>query len=62
MDDDLDFDYGAKTEVYGSCGASWYGEMFIIGGQKQKRQVNKGFIKVKNTEIDYKRDICLKIV
>ena len=62
MDDDLDFDYGADTEVYYSCGASLYGEMFIIGGRSQKRQVNKGYIKVKNTKIDYKRDICLKIV
>ena len=40
MDDHLDFDYGVNTEVYGSCGATLEGEMFVIGGSDQKRQVN----------------------
>ena len=39
MDDHLDFEYGAHTEVYGSCGASLEGEMFVLGGTNKKRQV-----------------------
>ena len=39
MDDHLDFEYGADTEVYHSCGASLYDEMFIIGGNSEKRKV-----------------------
>ena len=39
VDNHLDFDYGAHTEVFGSCGASLEGEMFVIGGWYRKRQV-----------------------
>ena len=39
LDDDLNFKYGADTAVYGSCGASLEGEMFVIGGWYRKRQV-----------------------
>ena len=39
VDDHLDFDYGANTTVYGSCGASLHGEMFVIGGWNEWRQV-----------------------
>ena len=39
MDDHLDFEYGASTEVDKSCGASLKGEMFIIGGLRVGRQV-----------------------
>ena len=39
VDDDLNFKYGADTTVYGSCGASLEGEMFVIGGWYRKRQV-----------------------
>ena len=39
VDDHLDFEYKKKTEAYGSCGASLYGEMFVIGGNSKKRQV-----------------------
>ena len=36
MDDHLDFEYGANTEVYDSCGASLHGEMFVIGGWNER--------------------------
>ena len=39
MDDHLDFEYGDDTSVHDSCGASLHGEMFVIGGYYQKRQV-----------------------
>ena len=39
VDAQLDFKYKKKTEAYGSCGASLYGEMFVIGGKNEKRQV-----------------------
>ena len=39
VDDRLDFEYGAETEVRGSCGASLYDEMFVIGGYSERRQV-----------------------
>ena len=39
VDDHLDFTYGANTKVYKSCGASLHGEMFVIGGYKENKQV-----------------------
>ena len=32
--------YKPETELHGSCGATLNGEMFVLGGQNQKRQVN----------------------
>ena len=39
VDDHLDFEYGADTEVYNSCGATLNGDMFVIGGWYKRRQV-----------------------
>ena len=38
VNDHLDFNK-KNTEVYESCGASLYGEMFVLGGKHEKRQV-----------------------
>lgn len=40
VDDDINFAYDTNTEVYASCAASLNGEMFVLGGWEQKRQVN----------------------
>ena len=40
MDDDINFTYETNTEVYSSCAATLDGEMFVLGGENQKRQVN----------------------
>ena len=54
VDDRLDFEYGAETEVRGSCGASLNDEMFVIGGYYEKRQVyiNNGKMQNKFPEND----------
>ena len=39
VNDHLKFKYKKNTEAYGSCGATLYGEMFILGGLHEKRQV-----------------------
>ena len=39
-DNDIDFTYGDKTDVYLSCGATLNGEMFVLGGYFHDRQVN----------------------
>ena len=44
VDRHLDFEYGADTTAYQSCGATLDGDMFVLGGFYQKRQVNKGYI------------------
>ena len=36
----MNFAYERETEVYGSCGATLNGEMFVLGGKNQRRQVN----------------------
>ena len=40
MDDDINFTYDANTEVHYSCAATLNDEMWILGGNSQKRQVN----------------------
>ena len=40
VNDDINFTYDANTQVYASCAASLDGEMFVLGGWNQKRQVN----------------------
>ena len=40
MENDINFNYEPETEVYKSCAATLDGEMFVIGGFQQKRQVN----------------------
>ena len=40
VDDDINFTYDAKTEVFYSCAASLNDEMWVLGGENQKRQVN----------------------
>ena len=40
VDDDINFTYDANTEVYYSCSASWNDEMWILGGNYQRRQVS----------------------
>ena len=50
VDRHLDFEYGADTTAYQSCGATLDGDMFVLGGFYQKRQVNKGYIKIQKTE------------
>ena len=39
MDNDINFTYDLNTEVYESCAATLDGEMFVLGGQNEKRQV-----------------------
>ena len=39
MDDDINFKYDAKTDVYGSCAVSFNDEMWVLGGYDYKRQV-----------------------
>ena len=40
MNDDINFTYDANTEVYRSCAASLNDEMWVFGGDDQRRQVN----------------------
>ena len=40
VDDDINFNYDTNTEVDESCAASLNGKMFVLGGWKQKQQVN----------------------
>ena len=40
MDNDINFTYDLNTEVYGSCAATLDGEMFVLGGWNEERQVN----------------------
>ena len=40
MDADINFTYDANTEVLYSCAATLNDEMWILGGNSQKRQVN----------------------
>ena len=40
VDDNINFTYGSKTEVFMACVASLDGVMFILGGRNRKRQVN----------------------
>ena len=35
----VDFDYGDRTEVSSSCGASLFGEHYVFGGGSEYRQV-----------------------
>lgn len=56
FDYDISFTYDANTEVHGSCAASLNGEMFVLGGFNQKRQVN---IK-KSTKIGQHSTICYR--
>ena len=39
VDDETVFTYGEGTEVFGSCTTTLNNEMFVIGGEYQKRQV-----------------------
>ena len=41
----MNFTYERGTGVYGSCGATLNGEMFVLGGMNKKRQV-----KIKNMQ------------
>ena len=40
VDDDINFSYGANTEVHDSCAASMNDEMWVFGGHSKRRQVN----------------------
>ena len=40
VDDDINLNYDANTEVFGSCAASLNGKMFVLGGWNQAQQVN----------------------
>ena len=40
VDDDINFTFEDNTEVSYSCAASLNDEMWVLGGNKQKRQVN----------------------
>ena len=40
MDNDINFTYDLNTEVYESCAATLDGEMFVLGGRNEERQVN----------------------
>ena len=40
VDDDIDFTYDEDTEVEQSCAASLNGEMWVLGGYYEQRQVN----------------------
>ena len=40
-ENDIDFTYEHRTEVYGSCTATLDDEMFVLGGNDQTRQVIK---------------------
>ena len=44
VDDDINFTYEDRTEVYYSCAASLNDEMWVLGGSIQKRQVNLKFL------------------
>ena len=35
------FLYGNGTEVYHSCSIVWNNEMFVLGGETEKRQISK---------------------
>ena len=39
-DDDMKFEFEPNTEIYGACAASLHGEMLILGGKNNPRQVN----------------------
>ena len=58
MDNNLYFNYGADTEVYDSCGATLEGEMFVIGGWQDPRQVrNNNQLKPGHLSADGNNDI-----
>ena len=40
VDDDINFTYEDNTQVYRSCAASLNDEMWVLGGNNQRRQVN----------------------
>ena len=42
VDLDINFTYDINTEVVDSCAASLHGEMWVLGGYNQKRQVRIG--------------------
>ena len=33
-------EFGTETEVYQSCSINWQGDLYLIGGQRKKRQVS----------------------
>ena len=35
------FKYGENTEVYQSCSIMWHGELYVFGGDDNKRQISK---------------------
>merc|ERR1719285_447850 len=37
---DFDFEFGTETEVRSSCSINWQGEMYLYGGNIEKRQVS----------------------
>ena len=39
-DDDLNFKFGPDTEVEASCVATLHGEMWVLGGTYEMRQVS----------------------
>ena len=55
VDDDIDFTFEQNTEVYGSCATSLEGEMWVLGGEQQQRQV---YI----TKVSQKKIIYAKIL
>ena len=42
VDLDINFAFDSNTEVVDSCAASLHGEMWVLGGYNQKRQVSIG--------------------
>jgi len=41
LDNDINFTYDLNTEVYESCAATLDGEMFVLGGWNEKKQISK---------------------
>ena len=35
------FVFGENTSVYGSCSITWQGEMFVLGGRNDPRQISR---------------------
>ena len=39
IDNDLNFNYDANSEVFASCAATLNGNMYVLGGKFKKKQV-----------------------
>ena len=58
------FNWADDTEVVQSCSISWEGEMYVFGGQHQKRQISKlsgcGLISVGQLSFNFQFGACAK--